>query len=308
MARRKKKNYRLRKSVRRTFGALFMISAIIIAAIPFPDAAATNGFETVSGNNPSIEDDPSQVPLPELGNEYSYTQITDLTNAPNVFVNENNPNDEIKDIVFKKLDTDEANGYLHKAMYIRKTSDGKDNMLVRQFDFVSRVFPDKKPYGIITKYYDTFTEPEIILNSSVVTDYRTETQTGLEAFYADNTKGGKIRTFDKEDTLSDTYASDEAYFKEFFPSEYEKYCEEYNAYLADKVNVSKPEDMESNPAGLSDVNRLKYYCWYHNFIGYTLTSVIDKASDETVENTDGSDARIYVMKAINGYPRCLRTF
>ena len=40
MARRKKKNYRLRKSVRRTLGALFMISAIIVAAIPFPDAAA----------------------------------------------------------------------------------------------------------------------------------------------------------------------------------------------------------------------------------------------------------------------------
>ena len=41
---RKKKNYRLRKSVRRTLGALFMISAIIIAAIPFPDAAATDGI------------------------------------------------------------------------------------------------------------------------------------------------------------------------------------------------------------------------------------------------------------------------
>ena len=39
---RKKKNYRLRKSVRRTLGALFLISAIIVATIPFPDAAAAN--------------------------------------------------------------------------------------------------------------------------------------------------------------------------------------------------------------------------------------------------------------------------
>ena len=50
----KKKNYRLRKSVRRTLGALFMISAIIVAAIPFPDAAATNGEEPPEGSDNNI--------------------------------------------------------------------------------------------------------------------------------------------------------------------------------------------------------------------------------------------------------------
>ena len=51
---RKKKHYRLRKSVRRTLGALFMITAIIIAAIPFPDAAATDGS---TENTPGEEGD-----------------------------------------------------------------------------------------------------------------------------------------------------------------------------------------------------------------------------------------------------------
>ena len=35
-----RKNRRMKRAVRRTFGALFMASAIIVAAIPFPDAAA----------------------------------------------------------------------------------------------------------------------------------------------------------------------------------------------------------------------------------------------------------------------------
>ena len=45
----RKKNYRLRKSVRRTLGALFLISAIIVAAIPFPDAEATGGVPGTGG-------------------------------------------------------------------------------------------------------------------------------------------------------------------------------------------------------------------------------------------------------------------
>lgn len=55
MVKKKKKNYRLRKSVRRTLGALFMISAIIVAAIPFPDAAATNGDPSIEGENGEVE-------------------------------------------------------------------------------------------------------------------------------------------------------------------------------------------------------------------------------------------------------------
>ncbi|MGN0308875.1 MAG: hypothetical protein ACI4DN_11735, partial [Lachnospiraceae bacterium] len=47
----KKKNYRLRKSVRRTLGALLMISAIIVAAIPFPDAAAADPGAGGSGGS-----------------------------------------------------------------------------------------------------------------------------------------------------------------------------------------------------------------------------------------------------------------
>mgnify|MGYP003292606880 CR=1 FL=1 len=53
----KKTNRRLKKSVRRTLGALCMITAIIVAAIPFPDAAADDGTAAASGT-----EDPSGYP------------------------------------------------------------------------------------------------------------------------------------------------------------------------------------------------------------------------------------------------------
>ena len=55
MAKKRKKNYRLRKSVRRTLGALFMMSAIIVAAIPFPDAAATDGVMPIDDSGTKKE-------------------------------------------------------------------------------------------------------------------------------------------------------------------------------------------------------------------------------------------------------------
>ena len=55
----KKANRRLKRSVRRTLGALCMMTAIIVAAIPFPDAAAANG-------------DP--VGQADTGYPYSYTE------------------------------------------------------------------------------------------------------------------------------------------------------------------------------------------------------------------------------------------
>ena len=80
---RKKKNYRLRKSVRRTLGALFMISAIIIAAIPFPDAAATDGVPPQE-SEPPVETR-AELPKPqyETVSDNSINQSVNLNNANN---------------------------------------------------------------------------------------------------------------------------------------------------------------------------------------------------------------------------------
>lgn len=81
----KKKNYRLRKSVRRTLGALFMISAIIIAAIPFPDAAASNENEQQEeiggegGGSQGSGASTSQKPVLSLIDPLVYEEVVDET-------------------------------------------------------------------------------------------------------------------------------------------------------------------------------------------------------------------------------------
>lgn len=287
MARKKKKNYRLRKSVRRTFGALFMISAIIIAAIPFPDAAATETPPSNVGdtNTSQPENDLTQVELPNLGNPYSYAAIEgDLPNdLPSVYGN------DVAGIDFKKTDADtETSGTLKKAMYIRQTDDGKDYMLVRQFDFVVRKLPDNKTYGVITKYYDIFPLGELIVNSSVITDYETAFDTDITTFYTTN--ANVTHTYGKTD--GDKTQTNEEFFRDFYPKDYKDY-----------ISGQRTTPLECTPAtDLSDANKLIYYCWYQGFKGYTLFSVKDKASDNNpVIPEDGSDPRIYVMKAIDGY-------
>ena len=63
----KKTNRRLRKSVRRTLGALCMMTAIIVAAIPFPDSAAG------PGDNPGGSGSGSGNSGAAVVSEYQYT-------------------------------------------------------------------------------------------------------------------------------------------------------------------------------------------------------------------------------------------
>lgn len=80
---RKKKNFRLRRSVRRTLGALFLMSAIIIAAIPFPDSSATGealqnpGFNVAS--TPLTTPNYSPVADTEINQGVTLTGNADLT-------------------------------------------------------------------------------------------------------------------------------------------------------------------------------------------------------------------------------------
>ena len=104
MARRKKKNYRLRKSVRRTLGALFMISAIIVAAIPFPDAAATNGVQSVSGGNAGETETqkPTLTEIPTLVYDKVVDPTLDTTdNKPKSYDRE--VNEDIENCLYSSL-------------------------------------------------------------------------------------------------------------------------------------------------------------------------------------------------------------
>ena len=156
MARTKKKNYRLRKSVRRTLGALFMISAIIIAAIPFPDAAATEQGAGSLNNGAST----TGSDIEKLTDTYNYAEIStdDYAGLENFFAG----------IVTGGPLKPNENETPAIAYSIRQTSDGSDSMLIKQFELVQRTF-DGIPGGVITKYYDTYQAQSVTLPSSVTT-------------------------------------------------------------------------------------------------------------------------------------------
>ena len=274
VAKKKKKNYRLRKSVRRTLGALFMMTAIIVAAIPFPDAAATDDINQ------------SQTPatvstINKITDTYNYTESSaDSSTLTNFF-------DGIVTGGELKVGTGETPSV---AYAIRQTSDGKDYMLIKQFELVQRSF-DGIPGGVITKYYDTYQAESVILPSSVTTKYKTVSETEYDTYYAGD--GSKSITLDlseadiKEDVVD--------FFETFYPTELATYRTEYatwsNADPATRNPVAPV--LTRTPANMNPERKLQYYCYKEGLDGFTLYSVIDRTTGSAV------NSRVYLMKAIN---------
>ena len=142
----KKTNRRLKRSVRRTLGALCMMTAIIVAAIPFPDAAASNG-----------------VPVAQAGDvtPYSYNQVDGKASTnPATF----------EDLVFEDA-TDNANvqkeADSNGTAYTISNVSG-DWQMDWQFKYNSA--GDGKD-GFITQYNNQYQVDEIYLQYRVFSDY-----------------------------------------------------------------------------------------------------------------------------------------
>ena len=59
----KKKNFRLKRQLRKTLGCLFMVSALVVTAIPVePMEAATGGWSTGSGGYPFVSSESTAIP------------------------------------------------------------------------------------------------------------------------------------------------------------------------------------------------------------------------------------------------------
>ena len=275
MARKKKKNYRLRKSVRRTLGALFMISAIIVAAIPFPDAAATDGT--------TPQDVPATVAdIEKLTDTYNYNEISE--DDYNTLINSNN---FFKDIVTGgplKADGTETPDI---AYAVRQTSDGSDYMLIKQFELVQRTF-DGVPGGVITKYYDTYQAESVILPSSVTTGYLEVTEDEYTAYY--NGEGATEKTLDY--SVSNYDESVEEFFEKFYPEDLAAYKVEFKKW-EDDGKIGTAPVLTRTPSNMTPERKLQYYCYKEGFDGFSLFSVIDRTTNSA------TNTRVYLMKAMN---------
>ena len=288
MAKRRKKNYRLRKSVRRTLGALFMISAIIIAAIPFPDAAAEDGSGTPGGNG-------SVTPAVTLNYNVA------LDNSINDSTDQSDP--------AYGIDLSKGNPATDQPSYTLR-QDGSTWVYEWQFKF----YAVNDTQAIISQYNGAYSVDNIELQRNINTGYIFEEQNTYEGYFQNG--GGTVAvTLDMTSYLND---AQKGKFTKYFPdklAEFEKLQNEYNAQKAKyesagaDSSVVAPDPtkvvVSAYPSNLSPTLQSQYYCDYvltndnnMNYLSgynYAMTAV------ETPVTGD-ANARfkvIYIPKAMN---------
>ena len=144
----KKTNRRLKRSVRRTLGALCMMTAIIVAAIPFPDAAASNGEPAAQADDVT---------------PYYYNQENGVASTyPDTF----------EDLVFEDTSDNtnvqkdaESNGTAYTISNV-----SGDWQMDWQFRYYSE---GQGKDGFITQYNNQYQVDEIFLQYRVFSDYIT---------------------------------------------------------------------------------------------------------------------------------------
>ena len=304
MAKKRKKNYKLRKSVRRTLGALFMISAIVIAAIPFPDAAAEDGTTNSGGT----------------GNGGS----TGTTSSLNYKVTNDNTINQKNDSLDPAYNIDLSKKEDGEKSYTVKL-DGTKWVYEWQFKFS----PVTNTEAVISKYNGARSVESIELQSKLNVGYVTKSQADYEGYFNTGGDGTKpveltLTTYanDSQYKLFDTYFKDKLIQFETLKKDYETQLAKYEAWIAggqqgDPVNPPNQDDVKVSayPNNLSTELRSRYYCdyvlknenntFYLSGLGFAMTSVetpVDTSgnSDGTNSGTSGGSERykvIYIPRA-----------
>lgn len=197
----RKKNYRLRKSVRRTLGALFLISAIIVAAIPFPDAAAADPAAGVPGGAAAT---------------LSYTV---------------NKDDDInKDDRGTKIDLSPTNKT--KKSFSTLRNNGSAWRLEKQFDYYTISSPVNG--AILASYNNTYSSDNINLPETVTDgEFIQVLQSEYDAYFA----GSEKVTLNYTDINNDSGIK----FKYYFPNKYETLNTQGNGSIEASVSEVEAE-------------------------------------------------------------------
>ena len=172
VTKKKKTNRRLKRSVRRTLGALCMITAIIVAAIPFPDAAAADA------DGDGIDD--------AYTVDYSYGKleaiIADVNQEKDIKGNSITTNTDLAFI--NGLDPDESD--LKKAYTVELREDGW--VYYNVFDYFMPA--NNTDNGIIYKYNDIYAKDKVDLTNSVYADYLVIDANTYNQFLNDSSDAG----------------------------------------------------------------------------------------------------------------------
>lgn len=272
--RRKKKNYRLRKSVRRTLGALFMMSAIIVAAIPFPDAAATSGVISTGGSGTSVTVDPLD--------SYAYgvaADKSDYDTAINAGIDLKGP--EITDANIQK-------GVIKSAVTMRYTDENvwqyeeqyKYYLLDSNNQAIETSGATSNNGAVILQYNNDYSVKTIKLSSTINSgSYVKVTDQQFNDYFNTSMEAKKQQL--KYNQRSDTAVTEK--FAYYFPDKYETF----------KKNVASYEEYLT----ASDQNDPKYTIKTEDQV----TVTADPTTTDLKSGTEGEFFCDYAIKTISGY-------
>ena len=146
------KNVKLRKQIRRTFGALFMASAIAVAAIPVQEIEAGKGVDTILTGGDTRASINYSAP----------TNPTELTT---------------------EIDLDPAGKTETESYIIRQLSDGSWSMNW-QFKYYIVTAKDGSDRAIISQYNPIYPVTTVALNNTANSKYYEVSSTEYNSFYA----------------------------------------------------------------------------------------------------------------------------
>lgn len=306
---RKKKNFRLRRSVRRTLGALFLMTAIIVAAIPFPDAAATDGTEQTQADGGQGNGGSETTPL----TRYKYPESPSADT--NIFMG--GPSGQLAveretlngpDGVAGTKD-DITNVIGGKPALITRTTTSGQFMIYKQFDYLEKQFQDENggnlgTYAYIAKYNQLYATDSVELIESIYTGYVVagESESGstesYETYFNDGNKGGK------ENTLVATNPNDKKELDAFFATlpAYKKYLEDTAAGIVADANIKVTPSVDLDYDLRADYYCFKEYPKYYN-AGYKLKEVLDKRD---ADSGTAKDKYIYMFTGTQDIPGMAR--
>ncbi len=323
----KKKNLKLRRQIRRTFGALFMASAIVVAAIPVNDIeAGVRADAVINDTRNSVAGNTSTW---EKANAYAnYTFSDDGTLDPSGIL------------------TPKSTDQIYTSQIIRQLSNDSWS-LNWQFEYYKRnmgVSPNISTRAIISKYNSTYPETTVVLSNQANVGYYTVTTEAYDKFYLEGNPGYKkfVLTYEEYNTQNNKNREFFETYRKATLTEFDSRCAAYDKYLAEKkahddwadsdpkgaeptnpIEVKKPADVTFiTSTDFTPEEMLKYYCDLSGGTGgnlpgkgYSLVAVTDNVTakyaepDATAEPgataepdaTGGTATRIYVARG--GTPR-----
>lgn len=313
----RKPKRRLKRTVRRSFAAVLMITAIVVAAIPVPENLAEDG---TSGGGTDLTGAIAYVPAKECeedvyenasGGEHSIPHSSGEQNCSDIELNMQGGERGLP----KTLRDAVAGGNLHASV----RSNTREGALYLEWEFLYHLKNDR---AVLCKYNNENNRDQVVVNNLLRTDYQTVTEEQFNAYFSDNPAANYQDSSNPMDNLKVTGGSypgtypanaivygpdnktfkkgEEAFLLKYFEKEYNDKKAEIEKWENRETDV-KPTDLSVTPnKDLSPQQRVEFYCEHNSVLSpldadFTLVEVHDKRLDE--DGNEKTGETVYVAQS-----------